>query len=122
MKIFRAKYFSDHVQEQKERKFAKLVQGALLVAGYETRFSILERYAPYIFDNLCRKLKKFINGLWDNIRRYVTTNDPKIFTRTLRIAHVAEIENNKFMTKHKSVANRPETASASTSTHRQKDK
>ena len=68
------------------------------MADYEARFSTLGRYAPHIFDNLHKKLKKFIDSFRRNIRRYVATNDPKTFTRTLRIAHIAEIENDKFMT------------------------
>ena len=68
------------MQEQKEREFAELVQGALSVAEYKTKFSVLEKYAPHIFDNSHRKLKKFMDGLRSNIRRYVTTNDPETFT------------------------------------------
>ena len=98
MEIFRAKYFPDHVQEQKEREFAKLVQGALSRADYEARFSTLGRYALHIFDNPHQKLRKFIDGLRSNIRRCVATNDPETFTRALRIAHIVEIENDKFMT------------------------
>ena len=51
LELFRAKYFLDHVQEQKEREFAELVQGSLSVADYEARFFALGRYAPHIFDN-----------------------------------------------------------------------
>ena len=75
LEVFRAKYFSDHVQEQKEREFAELVQGALSVTEYEARFFALGRYAPHIYDNPCRKLRKFIDGLRGNIRRYVATYD-----------------------------------------------
>ena len=88
------------------------------MADYEARFSTLGRYAPHIFDNLCRKLKKFIDDLRSNIKRYVATNDPETFTRTLRITHKAEIENDKFMTEQKNADKR----SWSASTHRQKDK
>ena len=92
------------------------------MADYEVRFSALGRYAPHIFDNLRRKLRKFINDLRSNIRRYVTTNDPKTFTRALSIAHIAKIENDKFMTEQKRSSKRPWSASASASTHRQKDR
>ena len=74
----------------------------------------------HIFDNPCRKLKKFIDDLKSNIRRYVATNDPETFTRALRIAHIVEIENDKFMIEQKSTGKRPR--SASTSTNRQKNK
>ena len=68
------------------------------IADYEARFSVLGRYAPHIFDNFCRKLRKFIDGLRGNIRRYVATNDLETFIRALRIVHLAKIENDKFMT------------------------
>ena len=61
------------------------------MSDYEARFFALGRYAPHIFDSPCRKLRKFIDGLKGNIRRYVTINDPKTFARALRIAHIAEI-------------------------------
>ena len=93
--MFRAKYFPDHVQEQKEREFVKLVQGALSVADYEAKFSTLGRYAPHIFDDPHRKLKKFIDGLRGNIRRYVATNDLETFTKAVRIVHIAKIKNDK---------------------------
>ena len=67
------------------------------MVDYEARFSTLGRYAPHIFDSSYRKLKKFIDDLRGNIRRYVATNDLKTFSRALRIAHIAEIENDKFM-------------------------
>ena len=85
------------MQEQKEREFADLVQGALTVAEYETKFFVLEKYAPHIFDNPRKKLKKFMDGLRSNIRRYVATNDPETFTKVLRVAHLAERENDRFM-------------------------
>ena len=105
--MFRGKYFPEHVQEQKEREFAELVQGALSVAEYETKFSTLEKYAPHIFNNLRRKLKKFMDGLRSNIHRYVTTNDPETFTKALRVAHLAERENDKFMDEQKRAGKRP---------------
>ena len=67
------------------------------MADYEARFLALGRYAPHIFDNPHRKLKKFSDGLTNNIRRYVATNDPETFTWALRIAYIVEIENDKFM-------------------------
>ena len=88
------------------------------MADYEVRFSALGRYAPHIFDNPRRKFKKFLDDLRSNIKRYVATNDPETFTRTLRVAHITKIENNKLMSKQKSVGKR----SWSISNHHQKDK
>ena len=88
------------------------------MANYEANFSALGRYALHIFDTPHRKLKKFIDGLRSNIKRYVATNDPETFTRALRIAHLAKIKNDKFMTEQKSNGKRP----LSTPTDHQKDK
>ena len=67
------------------------------MTAYEARFYVLGRYVPHIFDNLRRKLKKFIDGLRGNIRRYVATCNPKTFTKALRMAHLVERENDRFM-------------------------
>ena len=85
---------------------------------YEARFSTLGRYAPHIFDNPCRKLKKFIDDLRGNIRRYVATCDPETFTKALRMAHLAERENDRFMAEQKNIDKRPWSAP----TPHQKDK
>ena len=77
------------------------------MAEYETKFFVLGKYAPHIFDNPHRKLRKFMDGLRSNIRRYVTTNDPETFTKVLRIAHLAERENDRFMVEQKSAGKRP---------------
>ena len=81
------------------------------MADFEARFSALGRYAPHIFDNPCRKLRKFMDGLKGNIRRYVATNDLETFTRALRISHLAEIENDKFINEQKNAGKRPWSAS-----------
>ena len=60
MEIFRVKYFLDHVQEQKEREFAELIQGSYSVATYEARFFALGRYAPHIFDNPTESSKNLL--------------------------------------------------------------
>ena len=110
--MFRGKYFFEHVQEQKEREFADLVQGALTVVEYEAKFSTLGRYAPHIFDNPRRKLRKFVDGLRGSIRRYVATNDSETFTKALRVAHLAERENDRFVVEQKRTGKRPMPAPA----------
>ena len=100
------------MQEQKEREFADLVQGALSVAENKTKFSTLGKYAPHIFDNPRRKLKKFMDGLRSNIRRYVDTNDPETFTKALRVSHLVERENDKFVVEQKRAGKRPMPAPA----------
>ena len=95
-----------------------MVQGSMSEADYEVRFSALGRYAPHIFDNPHRKLKKFSDDLKGNIRKHVAICDPDSFTRALRIAHLAEIENDRFAAEQKSFGKRPWSAP----TNFQKDK
>ena len=88
------------------------------MVDYEARFSTLGRYAPHIFNDPRRKLRKFIDGLRGNIQKYVAICDPDSFTRALRIAHLAKINNDRFEAKQKSSGKRPWSAP----TNRQKDK
>ena len=112
LEVFKEKYFPEHVQELKELEFADLMQGALTVAEYEAKFSALGRYATHIFDNPCRKLRKFVDGLRGSIHRYVATNDPETFTKALRVAHLAERENDRFVVEQKRAGKRPMPAPA----------
>ena len=77
------------------------------MAEYKAKFSALGRYAPHIFDNPRRKLKKIMDGLRSNICQYIATNDLETFTKALRIAHLAERENDRFMDEQKRVGKRP---------------
>ena len=77
------------------------------MAGYEAKFFELGRYAPRIYDNPKRKLKKFIDGLRPSIRRVVATHDPETFAKALRVAHIAERENDRFIEDQKRVGKRP---------------
>ena len=64
----------------------------MTVVEYEWKFSSLGRYAPHIFDDPRRKLKRFVGGLRSNIRCFVMASDPETFTRAVRIAHLTEEE------------------------------
>ena len=82
------------------------------MAEYEAKFSALGRYAPHIFDDPRRKLRKFVVGLRGSIRRYVTTNDLETFTKVLRVAHLAEREDDRFVVDQKRAGKRPMPAPA----------
>ena len=92
------------------------------MADYEARFSTLGRYAPHIFDDPRRKLRKFIDGLKDNIRKHVAICDPDSFTHALRIAHLAEIENVRFAAEQKSSRKRPWSAPTNCQKYKQAQK
>ena len=99
--FFQDKYFPEHVQDQKEREFSDLVQGTMSVAEYEWKFSSLGRYAPHIFDDPRWKLKKFVNGLRSNIRRFMVSGDPETFAKAVRVACITEEEHDRFLKEKK---------------------
>jgi hypothetical protein len=67
----------------------------MTVAAYEAKFSQLGRYAPHIYNDERCRVKKFVDGLKSQIRRYVATQDPTAFATALRLAHLSEQENNR---------------------------
>ena len=85
-----------HIRDAKESEFLSLEQGMRTVADYEAKFSELGRYAPHIFTDERRRTHKFVQGLKGPIRRYVAVQDPSTFSTALRLAHLAEQENNRY--------------------------
>ncbi|MQL84253.1 hypothetical protein Taro_016763, partial [Colocasia esculenta] len=68
VRLFRAKYIREHVQDRMEQKFLTLTQGSMSVLEYEARFAELSKYAPHIMANERRKVKKSIMGLKPSLR------------------------------------------------------
>ena len=77
------------------------------VAEYEWKFSSLGRYAPHIFDDPRRKLKKFVSGLRSNIRCFVVSGDPKTFAKPVRVACITEEEHDRFLEEQKRAGKHP---------------
>ena len=48
VRLFKAKYIPEHVQDKMEQEFLSLTQGSMTVLEYEARFTELARYAPHI--------------------------------------------------------------------------
>ena len=101
MDVFQDKNFLEYIQDQKEQEFYDLVQGTMTVVEYEWKFSSLGRYAPHIFYNLRRKLKRFVGRLRSNIRRFIVASDLETFTRVVRIAPLIEEECDRFLEEQK---------------------
>ena len=104
---FQDKYFPMHIRDAKEREFMNLEQETRTVMDYEAKFSELGRYAPHIYCDERRRMMKFVDGLKGPIRRYVAIQDPTNFATALRIAHLAEQENNRFKDEQRKVIKRP---------------
>ena len=96
LEAFQEKFFPMHIRDAKESEFLALEQGIRTVADYEAKFSELGRYAPHIFTDERRRTRKFVEGLKGPIRRYVAVQDPSTFATAIRLAHLAERENNRY--------------------------
>ncbi|MQL93109.1 hypothetical protein Taro_025746 [Colocasia esculenta] len=68
VRLFRAKYIPEHVQDRMEQEFLTLTKGPMSVLEYEARFAELSKYAPHIVADERRKVKKFIMGLKPSLR------------------------------------------------------
>ncbi|MQL81826.1 hypothetical protein Taro_014286 [Colocasia esculenta] len=68
MRLFRAKFVPEHIQDKMEQEFLSLTQGSMTVLEYEARFSELSKCAPHIVEDERRKTKKFVMGLKPSLR------------------------------------------------------
>ncbi|MQM11804.1 hypothetical protein Taro_044709, partial [Colocasia esculenta] len=83
MRLFRAKFILEHIQDKMEHEFLTLTQGSMAVLEYEARFAELSKYAPHIVADEHRKAKKFVMGLNPSLRSRLVAFDH----RTLDEAH-----------------------------------
>ncbi|XP_028098947.1 uncharacterized protein LOC114298552 [Camellia sinensis] len=67
LEIFYEKYFPQSIRDRKVSEFENLKQENKIVAEYEVQFIELARFAPYMVDTDCKKVRKFEGGLRDSI-------------------------------------------------------
>ncbi|GMH06274.1 hypothetical protein Nepgr_008114 [Nepenthes gracilis] len=70
---FLEKYFPANLRGQKEDEFLRLRQGTRSVAEYDSKFTELSRYTPFMVEDEERKVRRFFQGLRDDIRRHLST-------------------------------------------------
>ncbi|GMH29382.1 hypothetical protein Nepgr_031225 [Nepenthes gracilis] len=70
---FMKKNFPANLRGQKEDEFLRLRQGTRSVAEYDSKFTELSRYAPFMVEDEERKVRRFFQGLRDDIRRHLST-------------------------------------------------
>ncbi|MQL91537.1 hypothetical protein Taro_024155 [Colocasia esculenta] len=75
VRLFRAKFVPEHIQDRMEQEFLSLTQGSMTMLEYEARFAELSKYAPYIVANEHRKAKKFVMGLKPSLRTRLVAFD-----------------------------------------------
>ena len=81
--VFNGTYFPDVVRDRKAREFSDLVQGAMTVEEYTTKFVELSRFTPYLIPYESKKVKKFQEGLNGRIRPLIIASGVDTFTEAV---------------------------------------
>ncbi|MQL96826.1 hypothetical protein Taro_029507 [Colocasia esculenta] len=107
VRLFRAKFVLEHIQDQMEQKFLSLAQGSMTMLEYEARFSELSKYAPHIVEDERRKTKKFVMGLKPSPRTRLVAFDHRTLDEALSAACRQEGELEQYFEEKKASQKRP---------------
>ncbi|MQL97660.1 hypothetical protein Taro_030352 [Colocasia esculenta] len=107
VRLFRAKFVPEHIQDKMEQKFLSLTQGSMTVLEYEARFSELSKYAPHIVEDEHRKTKKFVMGLKPSLRTGLVAFDHRTLDEALSAAYRQEGEMVQYLEEKKASQKRP---------------
>ncbi|MQL69728.1 hypothetical protein Taro_002039 [Colocasia esculenta] len=86
VRLFRAKFVPEHIQDKMEQEFLSLTQGSMTVLEYKARFSELSKYAPHIVADERKKAKKFVMGLRPSLRTRLVAFDHRNLDEALSAA------------------------------------
>ncbi|MQM01032.1 hypothetical protein Taro_033780 [Colocasia esculenta] len=109
VRLFRAKFVPEHIQDKMEQEFLSLTQGSMTVLEYEARFSKLSKYAPHIVEDERRKTKKFVMGLKPSLRTRLVVFDHRTLDEALSAACRQEGEMEQYLEEKKASQKRPAT-------------
>ncbi|MQL82221.1 hypothetical protein Taro_014698, partial [Colocasia esculenta] len=101
VRLFRAKFVPEHIQDQMEQEFLSLAQGSMTVLEYEARFSELSKYAPHIVADERRKTKKFVMGLKPSLQTRLVVFDHRTLDEALSVACRQEGEMEQYLEEKK---------------------
>ncbi|MQL71640.1 hypothetical protein Taro_003966 [Colocasia esculenta] len=107
VRLFRAKFVPEHIQDRMEQEFLSLAQGSMTVLEYEARFFELSKYAPLIVADECRKTKKFVMGLKPSLRTRLVVFDHRTLDEALSAACRQEGEMEQYLEEKKASQKRP---------------
>ncbi|MQL99511.1 hypothetical protein Taro_032236 [Colocasia esculenta] len=107
VRLFRAKFILEHIQDKMEQEFLSLTQGSMTVLEYEARFSELSKYAPHIVEDERRKTKKFVMGLKPSLRTRLVAFDHRTLDEALSAACRQEGEMEQYLEEKKASQKRP---------------
>ncbi|MQL77941.1 hypothetical protein Taro_010360 [Colocasia esculenta] len=86
VRLFRAKFVQEHIQDKMEQEFLSLTQGSMTMLEYEAKFFELSKYAPHIVADERRKAKKFMMGLRPSLRTRLVALDHRTLEQALSAA------------------------------------
>ncbi|MQL75344.1 hypothetical protein Taro_007722, partial [Colocasia esculenta] len=101
VRLFRAKFVPEHIQDKMEQEFLSLTQGSMTVLEYEARFSELSKYAPHIIRDERMKTKKFVMRLKPSLRTRLVAFDHRTLDEALSAACRQEEEMEKYLEEKK---------------------
>ncbi|MQM06250.1 hypothetical protein Taro_039071 [Colocasia esculenta] len=107
VRLFRAKFIPEHIQDKMEQEFLSLTQGSMTVLEYETRFVELSKYAPHIVADERRKAKKFVMGLRPSLRTRLVAFDHRTLDEALSAACRQKGEMEQYLEEKKASQKRP---------------
>ncbi|MQL81004.1 hypothetical protein Taro_013468 [Colocasia esculenta] len=107
MRLFRAKFVPDHIQDRMEQEFLSLAQGSMTMLEYEARFFELSKYAPHVVADEHRKTKKFVMGLKPSLRTRLVAFDHRTLDEALSAACRQEGEMEQYLEEKKALQKRP---------------
>ncbi|MQL83561.1 hypothetical protein Taro_016052 [Colocasia esculenta] len=107
VRLFRAKFVPEHIQDRMEQDFLSLTQGSMTVLAYEARFAELSKYAPHIVIDERRKVKKFVMGLKPSLRTRLVAFDHRTLDEALSASCRQEGEMQQYLEEKKASQKRP---------------
>ncbi|MQM17444.1 hypothetical protein Taro_050415 [Colocasia esculenta] len=107
VRLFRAKFIPEHIQDKMEQEFLSLIQGSMTVLEYEARFAELSKYAPHIVTDERKKAKKFVMGLKPSLRTRLVAFDHRTLDEALSVACRQEGEMQQYLEEKKASQKRP---------------
>ncbi|MQL73220.1 hypothetical protein Taro_005557 [Colocasia esculenta] len=107
VRLFRAKFILEHIQDRMEQEFLSLTQGPMTVLEYEARFAELSKYTPHIMTDERRKAKKFVMCLKPSLRTRLLAFDHRTLDEALSVACRQEGEMQQYLEEKKASQKRP---------------
>ncbi|MQM13273.1 hypothetical protein Taro_046198, partial [Colocasia esculenta] len=107
VRLIRAKFVPEHIQDRMEQEFLSLTQGSMTVLEYAARFAELSKYAPHIVTDERRKAKKFVMGLKPSLRTRLVAFDHRTLDEALSVACRQEGEMEQYLEEKKASQKRP---------------